>query len=86
MARMTKGERCACNPGWMILSAIVIAIGAFLAIQGFVMQLSLQGVWDMSSVAWILGYYFVGVLLVGAGKILKWRAGCMCPAHGMMSK
>lgn len=77
MARKPSGGKCTCSPGWMVLAAIVIGIGALVGIQGFVIQLTLGGAWDdMNSLAWVLGYYIVGVLLVGAGKALKCKPYC----------
>ena len=84
MPRMTKGAKCTCNPTYMILSAIIIAVGAFMAIQGFVTQLTLGGAWDMGAISWILVLYIVGIIIVGVGKIVKWKAHGMCPAHGMV--
>mgnify|MGYP001609231731 CR=1 FL=1 len=79
--KMMRGAKCTCNPGWMILAAIVMAIGVFLGVQGFVIQLSLTGGWgDSTTMAWILGLYFVGILLVGAAKFIKWHS--VCPVHG----
>lgn len=79
-AKMGEGK-CSCSPVWMIISAIVMAVGIFLLVQGFVTQLQLQGSWDSSDLTWTVGYYFVGVLLIGAGKILKWKACSCCSAH-----
>ena len=88
MARMGKGDKCTCNPAWMILSAVLIAVGIFLGVQGFATQLSGQfqasvqgGAWDTSALGWIVGYYFVGVILIGVGKILKWKG--TCSVHAM---
>jgi len=84
-AKMGEGK-CSCSPVWMIISAIVMAVGIFLLVQGFVTQLQLQGSWDSSDLTWAVGYYFVGVLLIGAGKILKWKACSCCSAHCGISK
>lgn len=80
------GGKCTCNPVWTVVSAIVMAVGIFLAVQGFTIQLQLQGSWDGSTLGWIIGYYFVGVLLVGAGKLLKMKACGCCSAHCGMAK
>lgn len=61
------------NPAWGIAAAILVAIGLFLVVQGFVIQLQLQGGWDSTSMAWIIGYYFVGAIFIGAAKMLKWK-------------
>jgi len=88
MAKMVKGEKCTCNPAWMILSVISIAVGIFLGVQGFATQLSGQfqvsvqsGAWDTTMLGWIIGYYFVGAILIVVGKILKWKG--MCCVHGV---
>ena len=85
MAKSNSGK-CACNPGWSIAAAVLVAVGLLLAVQGFVVQLTLQGGWDMTTMSWILAYYFVGVVLIGGGKLLKWKAHGMCPVHGNMAK
>lgn len=86
MARKTpssgSGGKCTCNTGMGILASLVMAIGILLGVQGLAMQLDAKGAWA-DSTAWILGYYFVGVLLVGTGKIMKKGATGCCAAHGM---
>jgi hypothetical protein len=79
----SSGTKCSCNPVWTVAASIVTAVGIFLGIQGFVIQLQLQGTWDLSVLSWIVGYYFVGVLLVYAGKIMKMKACECCGPHGM---
>ncbi len=84
MAKMMRGAKCNCNLGWGIVAAILFAIGAFIGIQGFVIQFQqLQGGWDGNLIMWTLAYYFVGFLFLGAGKIVKWKTHGMCPVHGM---
>ena len=80
MPRTTRDGKWKMHPGYGILAAIVMAVGIFFAVQGFVLQLTLQGGWDMNTMWWILGYYFVGVLLIGGAKMLKWKA------YGHMNK
>lgn len=84
MPRVVRGAKCTSRPVWGVVAAIVAAVGIFMAIQGFVMQLSLQGVLDATMVSWTIAYYFVGVVLIGAAKMLKWKSHAMCPVHGNM--
>lgn len=64
----------------MILGAILMAIGVLIGIQGFVMQFNLGGAWDMNALGWVLGLYFVGILIFAAGKVVKGHRAC--PVHG----
>ncbi|MBI4894465.1 MAG: hypothetical protein HY833_01880 [Candidatus Aenigmarchaeota archaeon] len=86
MGKSEKGEKCSCNPVWMIVSAIVMAVGLFLVVQGFVSQLQLQGSLESTGLSWTIGYYFVGILLIGAGKVMKLKACACCSAHCGMVK
>ena len=74
---MVQGGSSKCNPGKVILSVILMAVGALVGVQGFVMQLGLDGAWDTNAMGWIIGYYFVGILLIGVGKMMKCKCG-MC--------
>lgn len=82
MARSTRNGKCNFNFGWGIVAAILATIGIFLAVQGFVVQLASQGSWDTTVMGWVLGYYFVGILLLGGAKLLKWKAHEDCKVHG----
>jgi hypothetical protein len=81
MARKTKNEKCVCNPSWGAIAAIVFAIAAFLGVQGFAMQLQTTGFADMTTIAWIIGYYFAAFILVLVGKMLKYKAVCDMHRH-----
>lgn len=81
MPNTGRGGKCTFNFGWGVVAAIVAAIGLFLAVQGFVVQLATQGGWDSTTMGWILGYYFVGILLLGGAKMLKWKAHEDCKVH-----
>lgn len=81
MARNTKSGKCSCNPVWGAVSAIVLAIAIFLGVQGFAMQLQTAGIADMTTIAWIIGYYFAALILGIVGKMLKWKAVCEMHRH-----
>lgn len=67
----------------MVLGAIAVAIGIFMAVQGFVIQLQFQDVLNAPTIMWIVGYYFVGIVLLITGKLMKWKGTCSIHGGGM---
>lgn len=70
------------NPAFGILAAILVALGIVFLIQGFVVQLNVGANtgafnimnWTADTFGWVFGYYLIGIILIGAGKMLKWKA------------
>ena len=58
--------KCRCNPGFGILAVILFAVGLWALAAGNVT---------------ILGWYFAGFLLLGVGKIAKWKGCGSCGTH-----
>ncbi len=73
-----KGPKCACTPGgfiWLAIGAIVVGLGIFSIVKGFMMQQANAGL--TASVLW----YAIGIFVMCIGKVLK-KKGCeSCPVH-----
>ena len=79
MARMMRGgmKKCTCNLGYVIVAWILMAIGLWALAQAFITQ------WNAAApMTTILGWYFGAVVILGIGKMLKWKSHGMCPVHG----
>ncbi len=75
------GGKCTCNLGLMVVAWILFALGLWALVGGFATQLN-SGAPTAVSVA-VLGWYFLGILLVGVGKMVKWKSHAVCPVHGL---
>ena len=74
---MAKDAKCTCNPVMMVVGVIVMAVGVFLFVKGFIAQTQNYALWMT------LAYYAAGILIWAVGKIFKHKSCGMCPAHGM---
>lgn len=81
MPKETSKGKCSCNLGYMIVAWILFAVGLWVLVGGFATQFS-SGAPTMFN-GTILGWYFVGILIVGVGKMVKWKAHGACPVHRM---
>lgn len=74
-----RSERCTCGPGsvgWMVVAAVVFAVGVWLLLRG------IMGQWNNTETPlMILLFYAVALLVFSVGKALKWKA-MSCPMHG----
>ena len=75
-ASVKANSKCACNPGWLIVAAILGTLGIYALVAGFRGQFN--GIYDAGSV---LLMYFVGILLVTAAKISKIKCNSVCTIH-----
>ncbi|MBI4896289.1 MAG: hypothetical protein HY832_01960 [Candidatus Aenigmarchaeota archaeon] len=73
---MAKETKCSCNLGYMLGAIILFTVGLYALIGGFAAQLN--GTIIMTTV---LGWYFVGILLMSLGKMLKWKSYETCHVH-----
>lgn len=74
---MAKAGKCECNWFMMVIGVIVMAIGVFLFVKGFIAQTQSYALWM------ILAYYAAGILVWAIGKMLKCK-GCCGHCSGMM--
>ena len=79
MMKMGKMGECACDWGGSILAVIMVALGIWFLVGGFVTQLSVTG----RSFDWMVAvWYVIGVALVMWGKIWGYKSCGCCPVHG----
>ena len=76
-----SGGKCTCNLGLMVVAWVLFALGIWALVGGFVTQFTSANPTAVNIS--ILGWYFFGVLLVGIGKMAKWKSHGMCPVHKM---
>lgn len=74
-----KKVKCGCNPGWMVATWILLALGLWALVGGFATQFASNAPTAVNVT--VLGWYFAGVLLVGVGKMCKWKAKGCCTTH-----
>lgn len=73
---MPKAQECKCNWGFMIVAWVLMTIGIFLLVGGFTAQFN-----SKADYLTILGWYFVGLLVMFLGKMAKHKANCLCTMH-----
>lgn len=74
--KASRSSRCNCNPGWLLVGVILLTIGLYGVVAGFVEQFAGAGP------SAVLPWYFVGILLIVFGKLSKWKSHAACPVHG----
>jgi hypothetical protein len=77
-AARSSGPTCSCGPGnwlWVIITAIVMGIGVWLLVGGYLVQ-SAGGTWQNS-----LTWYALSFLVFGIGKAFKKRSAGTCKVH-----
>ena len=79
-AKKVAKSKCTCNLGLMVVSWILFALGLWALVGGFAVQLN--SALPTAVNITVLGWYFLGILLVGIGKMVKWKAHGACPVHG----
>ncbi|MFA4906789.1 MAG: hypothetical protein WC602_00775 [archaeon] len=76
MPAKESAKDCKCNWGYTIIALVLGAIGIFLIAGGFIAQF--YGKTDYLA---ILGWYFVGLIVVFLAKMAKWKACGNCKTH-----
>jgi len=77
----SKSGKCNCNLGLMVVAWILFALGLWALVGGFATQFA-SGMPTAVNGA-VLGWYFLGILLVGVGKMVKWKSCGNCTVHTM---
>lgn len=79
---VARGSRCNMNLGLTFIALVVMTLAVYALVNGFAFHL--QAVQTGSqSYGMVLIWYFVGFLLMFAGKMVKWKAHGNCPVHKM---
>ena len=72
--------KCTCNLGLMVVAWILFALGLWALVGGFATQLNSAAPTAVN--VGVLGWYFLGILLLGIGKMVKWKSHAKCTLHG----
>jgi uncharacterized membrane protein HdeD (DUF308 family) len=62
----------------MVLAIVLLTLGLYSVVAGFVMQFS------FASVSAVIPAYFVGVLLLVFGKLSKVKSHSVCEVHAVL--
>ena len=79
-ARPVKSA-CKCNLGLLVVAWILFALGLWALVGGFATQFGSAAPTAVNGS--VLGWYFLGVLLFGVGKMAKWKSCGNCTVHKM---
>lgn len=74
-----KVGRCNCNLALMVVAWILAALGIWALVGGFTTQFASAAPTAVNGA--VLGWYFLGILLVGVAKMVKWKSHANCPVH-----
>ncbi len=77
----SRAGKCNCNLGLMIVAWILFALGLWALVGGFATQFASAAPTAVNGA--VLGWYFLGILLFGVGKMVKWKSHGTCPVHKM---
>ena len=73
-------QKCKCNWAWWIISLILMTIGLWVLVTGFVMQFNSTAALATVAQA-VMPWYFAGILIFGLGKMAKWKCFGACMMH-----
>ena len=76
-----SGAKCTCNLGFMVVAWVLFALGIWVLVGGFATQLQSSAPTMFNGT--VLGWYFVAIVLLGVGKMAKWKSHGACPVHNM---
>ena len=82
MKAMKGSELCNCKPGEGIFGLILIVLGIYFGVWGFITQLTAPISWSMWNFNALL-LYLLGALFLGFGKMHKHRGYGCCSMHKM---
>jgi membrane-bound ClpP family serine protease len=73
-------KKCSCNWGLWIVALILMTIGFWALVTGFIMHFTSTAALSVTAQA-VMPWYFAGFLVFGLGMMAKWKA-CSCGMHG----
>jgi hypothetical protein len=74
-----RSGKCSCNVAWLVVAWILGALGIWSLVGGFATQFASSAPTAVNYT--VLGWYFVGLLLVGLAKMSKWKSCGGCGMH-----
>lgn len=74
---MAKSNKCECNWGLGIIAIILLAFGLYFLVAGFISQTGTGALWNWNAIL----MYALGALIVGFGKVTKYKACGGCSEH-----
>ena len=75
-------QKCECRPATGIGGMLLLALGIYFLVWGFIAQTS--GAISWSSWNWNAGLlYLIGLFVLGVGHMLKHKGHGCCGMHGM---
>lgn len=79
---MKRKGKCGCRPGMGIFGVILVAVGIYFGVWGFMVQRGSVISWSMWNWNAML-LYLIGILLIGFGKMYKHKGYECCSIHKM---
>jgi len=69
-----------------IIAAVLVSVGLWVGVSGFLMQWMTSNIGYTAVSMEILVRYFVGLVLIGAGKHVMWMSCMMCAPRKTKAK
>jgi len=73
-------KKCECHWGWWIVSLILMTIGFWALVTGFLMQFNSTEALATTAQT-VMPWYFAGFLVFGLGMMAKWKSFGACSMH-----
>lgn len=67
--------------GWWVVALILKTVGIWAVAAGFIAQFNAALPASMVTAQAVLPWYFGGLLLIGLGKMAKWKCFGACMMH-----
>lgn len=78
-AKAMPAAKCSCTPAnfiWVIIAVLIMGIGLWFLVGGVQGQWSGDQTWQVAII-----WYALGFLILGIGKMFKWKACSRCSVH-----
>ncbi|MEI6243338.1 MAG: hypothetical protein WCP39_08075 [Chlamydiota bacterium] len=76
---MAKEEKCKCRPAMGVLGIILLTVGLYTLVLGFILQTTAGAYINWQA----LLSYLVAVVLLGFGMMSRHKGYCECKLHSM---